>query len=210
MRRKIWDISQVLRLGLPVWPGDTAFAFERTWLMEDGSPVNVGRMTMSTHSGSHGDAPLHYSATAADIASVDLDPYLGQCLVVDARAAEGAVEIGDLPELDGSTRVLLRTFENFPHDQWDSGFTAIAPETIAWLAEQGVRLIGTDAPSVDPQESKTMDAHKAVLAADMRILEGLVLDDVPPGRYELIALPLKIAGGDAGLCRAILREIPDA
>lgn len=210
MRRKIWDISQVLRPGLPVWPGDTAFAFERTWLMEDGSPVNVGRMTMSTHSGSHGDAPLHYSATAADIASVDLDPYLGQCLVVDARAAEGAVEIGDLPELDGSTRVLLRTFENFPHDQWDSGFTAIAPETIAWLAEQGVRLIGTDAPSVDPQESKTMDAHKAVLAADMRILEGLVLDDVPPGRYELIALPLKIAGGDAGLCRAILREIPDA
>lgn len=210
MRRKIWDISQVLRPGLPVWPGDTAFAFERTWLMEDGSPVNVGRMTMSTHSGSHGDAPLHYSATAPDIASVDLDPYLGQCLVVDARAAEGAVEIGDLPELDGSTRVLLRTFENFPHDQWDSGFTAIAPETIAWLAEQGVRLIGTDAPSVDPQESKTMDAHKAVLAADMRILEGLVLDDVPPGRYELIALPLKIAGGDAGLCRAILREIPDA
>ena len=210
MRRKIWDISQVLRPGLPVWPGDTAFAFERTWLMEDGSPVNVGRMTMSTHSGSHGDAPLHYSATAADIASVDLDPYLGQCLLVDARAAEGAVEIGDLPELDGSTRVLLRTFENFPHDQWDSGFTAIAPETIAWLAEQGVRLIGTDAPSVDPQESKTMDAHKAVLAADMRILEGLVLDDVPPGRYELIALPLKIAGGDAGLCRAILREIPDA
>ena len=68
-------------------------------------------------------------------------------------------------------------------------------------------LIGTDAPSVDPQESKTMDAHKAVLAADMRILEGLVLDDVPPGRYELIALPLKVGGGDAGLCRAVLREL---
>lgn len=207
---RIWDISQTLRPGLPVWPGDTQFAFERTWLMENGSPVNVGRMTMSTHSGSHGDAPLHYGASAADIASVDLEPYLGECLVVDVRAANGAVAHSDLPPLEGATRVLLRTFEIFPHHQWDSDFTAIEPETIHWLAARGVRLIGTDAPSVDPQESKTMDAHKAVLAADMRILEGLVLDDVPPGRYELIALPLKIEGGDAGLCRAVLRELPSA
>jgi arylformamidase len=205
--RRIWDISQTLRPGLPVWPGDTRFAFERTWLMEDGSPVNVGRTTMSTHSGTHGDAPLHYAADAADIASVDLDPYLGECLVVDVRGAKGEVRIGDLPHLDHVDRVLFRTFETFPHDQWDGSFTAIASQTIEWLAMQGVRLIGTDAPSVDPQDSKTMDAHKAVLAADMRILEGLVLDDVPPGRYELIALPLKIAGGDAGLCRAILRGL---
>ena len=210
MSLKIWDISQVLRPELPVWPGDTAFAFERTWVIEDGSPVNVGRMTMSTHSGTHGDAPLHYSPAGADIASVDLAAYLGECLVVDARGAKSQVEIADLPNLGGADRVLLRTFESFPHDDWDSSFTAIAPETVRWLAAQGVRLIGTDAPSVDPQVSKTMEAHKAVLAADMRILEGLVLDAVPPGRYELIALPLKIAGGDAGLCRAILRELSDA
>jgi arylformamidase len=208
--RRLWDISQTLRPGLPVWPGDTAFAFARSWRMEDGSPVNVGRMTMSTHSGTHGDAPLHYAADAADIASVDLDPYLGECLVVDARGAQGLVRIGDLPHIGGADRVLLRTFARFPHDAWDSEFTAIAPETIAWLAAQGVRLIGTDAPSLDPQDSKTMAAHKAVLEHDMRILEGLVLDDVPPGRYELIALPLKIAGGDAGLCRAVLRELGDA
>ncbi|WP_128891635.1 arylformamidase [Erythrobacter sp. HKB08] len=205
--RRIWDISQVLRPGLPVWPGDTEFAFERSWRMEDGSPVNVGRMTMSTHSGTHGDAPLHYSQGAADAASMSLDPYLGECLVVDARGASGAIQVADLPEIDGVARVLFRTFEAFPHEQWDSEFTAIAPETIAWLAQRGVVLVGTDAPSVDPQESKTMDAHKAVLQHDMRILEGLVLDDVPAGRYELIALPLKIAGGDAGLCRAILREL---
>ncbi|MBL8656557.1 MAG: arylformamidase [Altererythrobacter sp.] len=210
MTARIRDISQTLRPGLPVWPGDTAFAFERSWRMEEGSPVNVGRMTMSTHSGTHGDAPLHYAAGAPDIASVALEPYLGECLVVDARHARGVVEVADLPALASASRVLLRTFEAFPHERWDSGFTAIAPDTIRWLAAQGVRLIGTDAPSVDPQESKTMDAHRAVLAADMRILEGLVLDDVPPGRYELIALPLRIAGGDAGLCRAVLRELPDA
>jgi arylformamidase len=70
-----------------------------------------------------------------------------------------------------------------------------------------VRLIGTDAASLDPEQSKTLDAHQAVKAADMRILEGLVLDDVPPGWYELIALPLCIVGADASPVRAILREI---
>ena len=209
-KRRIWDISQTLRPELPVWPGDTDFAFERTWKMEDGSPVNVGRMTTSTHSGTHGDAPLHYSADAPDIASVELDPYIGECLVVDATGVTGGeVDVGDLPHIESADRVLFRTFKSFPHDEWDSSFTAIAAETIEWLALQGVKLIGTDAPSVDPQDSKTMAAHKAVLEHDMRILEGLVLDDVPEGRYELVALPLKVAGGDAGLCRAILRELTE-
>ncbi len=204
---RIWDISQTLRPGLPVWPGDTDFAFERTWTMEGGSPVNVGRMTMSTHSGTHADAPLHYGADADDIASLALDPYIGECLVVDARGVSGEVDVADLPDIDSADRVLFRTYDAFPH-AWCSDFLPIAAQTISWLAVQGVKLIGTDAPSVDPQDSKAIAAHKAVLKNDMRILEGLVLDDVPEGRYELIALPLKIAGGDAGLCRAILRELP--
>ena len=207
--RRVWDISQTLRPGLPVWPGDTPFAQDRTWRMEDGSPVNVARMTLSTHSGTHADAPLHYSADGADAAGMALDPFLGACLVVDTRKAAGrAVECGDLPPLEGVTRVLLRTYAAFPHGGWRSDWTPVAPDTIRFLADKGVRLIGTDAPSLDPQDSSAMAAHLAVLAADMRILEGLVLDEVPPGRYELIALPLRIAGGDAGLCRAVLRELP--
>lgn len=206
--RRVWDISQTLRPGLPVWPGDTPFALERTWRMENGSPVNVARLTLSTHSGTHGDAPLHYAASGADAAGMSLDHYIGECLVVDATAVRGrAVGVEDLPDIAGVERVLLRTFAAFPHGEWRGDFTAVAPETIGHLAERGVRLIGTDAPSLDPQDSAAMAAHKAVLAADMRILEGLVLEGVPPGRYELIALPLKIAGGDAGLCRAVLREL---
>ena len=208
--RRIWDISQVLRPGLPVWPGDTEFGFERSWRMDEGSPVNVGKMVMSTHSGTHGDAPLHYAEDGLDAASMALEPYLGVCLVVDVRGGAGAIMPSDLPDPGGIERVLLRQWDAFPHDQWRSDWRPIAAETIGWLAARGVTLIGTDAPSVDPQESKTMDAHRAVLAHDMRILEGLVLDDVPAGRYELIALPLKVGGGDAGLCRAILRELDDA
>jgi arylformamidase len=109
--------------------------------------------------------------------------------------------------LAGAERVLFRTYEHFPHDQWDSDFTAIAPAVITRLRAAGVRLVGTDTASLDPETSKTLDAHHEVKAGDMRILEGLVLDDVPGGRYELIALPLKIAGGDASPVRAILREI---
>lgn len=208
--RRIWDISQRLHAGVPVWPGDTEFRQAGTWQMGEGSPVNVSALTMSTHTGAHADAPLHYDAAAPDIASVELDAYIGECLVVDARRSNGAVEVGDLPHLGSADRVLFRTYERFPHNQWLEDFTAISAETIAWLAVQGVKLVGIDSPSIDPQNSKTMDAHKAVLKADMRILEGLVLDDVPEGRYELIALPLPIVSGDASPVRAILRELSDA
>ena len=113
----------------------------------------------------------------------------------------------DWDAVDGAERVIFRTYDRFPADVWDSDFTAIAPEVVARLREGGVRLVGTDAPSLDPETSKTMDAHHEILAGDMRILEGLVLDDVPPGDYELIALPLKIAAADASPVRAILREL---
>ena len=204
---KLWDISQVLRPGLPVWPGDTAFAHAPTWSMDGGSPVNVSALTLSTHSGAHADAPLHYAARGADIAAVGLKPYLGECLVVDARGCGPLVEPCHLPPLAGARRVLLRTYATFPRDAWDSLFTAVAPATIRALAAQGVILIGLDSPSLDPEQSKTMDAHHAVARADMRVLEGLVLDGVPPGRYELIALPLAIAGADASPVRAVLRSL---
>jgi len=208
--RRIWDISQRLRPGLPVWPGDTVFGQSATWQIGEGSPVNVSALTMSTHSGAHADAPLHYDAASPDIASVELDAYIGECLVVDARGCGRLVEPEHLPKLDGVRRVVFRTYERFPHETWDAQHTAIAPATIHALAAAGVILVGMDGPSLDPQDSKSMDAHKAVLKADMRVLEGLVLDDVPPGRYELIALPLPIVGGDASPVRAILRELPDA
>lgn len=207
---RLWDISQKLHAAVPVWPGDTAFDQAETWQIGDGSPVNVCALTMSTHTGAHADAPLHYDATSPDIASVDLDPYLGECLVVDARDCATAIQPDALPDLGGAQRVLFRTYDTFPHDNWREDFTAVAAGTIAKLASHGVKLIGIDSPSIDPQNSKTMDAHKAVLAANMRILEGLVLDNIPQGRYELIALPLPIVGGDASPVRAILRELSDA
>jgi arylformamidase len=175
---------------------------------DGGSPVNVASFETSTHAGTHADAPLHYDPAGADAAGLDLSPYLGPCRVVDVRGAGPAVAAAFLATrlADPPPRVLLRTYEMFPHHAWDPAFTAVAAETIDWLAAHGVRLIGVDAPSLDPQDSKTMDAHHAVRAHGLRILEGLVLDHVPPGDYELIALPLKLAGLDSSPVRAVLRS----
>lgn len=206
---RIWDISQPLHAAVPVWPGEPAFALHSHAVIGDGCPVNVGGMFTPLHAGTHGDAPLHYANDGASSADCDLDAYIGPCVLLDVRHARGRVEIADLDwdAIEGATRVLMRTYVQFPHQQWDSDFTAIASDVIARLGAMGVRLIGTDAASLDPEQSKTLDAHQAVKAADMRILEGLVLDDVPPGRYELVALPLRIVGADASPVRAILREI---
>ncbi|MBV1789105.1 arylformamidase [Marinobacterium sp. D7] len=206
---RIWDISQTLRPGLPVWPGDTAYLAEPTWVLEEGCPVNVGRVQLSTHSGTHADAPLHYDANGESIAEVALEVYLGPCVLIDAVSAKGRVQpediVDQLPER--VERVLLRTYPSFPHHRWVDDFTAVAADTIELLAERGARLIGIDSPSLDPQSSKTLDAHRAVRRHRMAILEGLVLDRVPAGHYELIAPPLKLDTLDASPVRALLRSI---
>ena len=206
-----WDISPPLSTATPTWPGDTPFQEERVWQFGPECPVNVGRVTLSPHTGAHVDAPLHYSADGAPIGEVSLDVYMGPCRVlhcldsgalVQPHQLEGRVD--NLPE-----RVLLRTYPQAPLTEWDANFTAIAPQTIELLASLGVRLIGIDTPSLDPQQSKTMDSHNAVARHGMAILEGIVLDDVPEGDYELIALPLRFANLDASPVRAILRPLKE-
>jgi arylformamidase len=208
----LWDISPPIDPATPVWPGDTPVTIERVWRMEAGSPVNVGRLTLSPHTGAHADAPLHYDAAGAPIGAVPLGAYLGPCRVIHCLDAAPAVRPGDLrAALAGAPpRVLVRTCREAAQRHWDSAFCAVAPQTIDLLAEHGVRLIGIDTPSLDPQASKTMDAHHRIRAHRMAILEGLVLDAVPPGDYELIALPLKLATLDASPVRAVLRALPPA
>jgi arylformamidase len=206
--RKIWDISPTLSAAIPVWPGDTAYSAEPTWQIEPGCPVRVSKVTMSTHTGAHCDAPSHYDPEGAAIDAVALDAYLGPCRVIDCIGAGLVTPDRVRNALHGvPPRVLLRTYATAPQTAWDSAFGAVSPDTIALLADHGVRLIGIDTPSLDPQESKTMDAHHAVRRHRMAILEGIVLDGVPAGDYELIALPLKLAGLDASPVRAVLRSL---
>ncbi|TNE66699.1 MAG: arylformamidase [Alphaproteobacteria bacterium] len=206
---RLYDISQTIRPGIPVWPGDREFSLTRTWHIEPGCPVNVSEISMSTHTGSHADARLHFDEKGVDSANTALEAYIGPALLLDlSDVVTDLVRPEHLAGLPATVeRVLLKLFKSFPHDGWDPDFPAISADAIRFLAARDCKLIGLDVPSLDPQDSKTLDAHFAVDAAGMAILEGLVFDDVPPGDYELIALPLKIAGADGSPLRAILRSL---
>lgn len=208
MSGKLWDISQKVRVGIPVWPGDSAYREERTWSIGPGCPVNVCQISLSTHTGTHTDAPLHYDDAGLPMGEVPLDTYIGPCQLLTIPPGVGLAGVAHVVPFfqEGTSRLLLRTFERFPNG-WISDFTAIDPALMDWLAARGVRLIGTDAPSVDPQDSKSLDAHMAVRRHGMAILEGLVLDGVADGFYELIAPPLRLATADASPVRAVLREL---
>jgi arylformamidase len=206
--KKIRDISPPIAPNSPLFPGDTAYSQQWTAEIGPDCPVNLSAITMSPHIGAHADAPLHYGPGAATIGEVDLEPYLGVCRVIHAIDCGPLVRpqhlehaIAGLPP-----RVLVRTCRAAPID-WSPEFSAFAPETIAWLAGLGVKLVGIDSQSVDPAASKTLDSHHLLLAHDLRVLENLVLDDVPAGDYELIALPLKLTMADASPVRAVLRDL---
>jgi arylformamidase len=208
-QRRVWDISPAVGPGFGVFPGDTPMTIEWVARIGPDCPANVSAIRSTPHIGAHTDAPLHYDAAGAAMAEVPLDAYLGRCRVIHAIGCGARVEPQHLERaLDHAPpRVLVRTYERSPQARWDPQFAAIAPEAIDLLHRRGVKLIGIDTPSLDPETSKTLDAHQRVRAHGMAILEGIVLDDVAEGDYELIALPLKIAGADASPVRAVLREL---
>jgi arylformamidase len=209
MNRRLWDISPPVQAGTPVFPGDTPFALTWAARIGPGCPVNVGTLLMSPHTGAHADAPLHYDDAGAAIGLVDLAPYLGRCRVIHAIDCGPLIEwrhlahaLADLPP-----RVLVRTYRQAPVARWDPLLSAYAPETVERLADLGVTLIGIDTASIDPATSKTLASHQVIRRRDLRVLENLVLDAVPEGDYELIALPLKLTTADASPVRAVLREL---
>jgi arylformamidase len=210
MKKKLWDISPAVAPDSPLFPGDTAYSQQWTATIAPGCPVNLSAITMSPHIGAHADAPLHYGEGAATIGQVDLAPYLGPCRVIHAIGCGPLVQPAHLAHAltaDLPPRVLVRTCTTAP-TAWSPEFSAFAPETIAALAALGVMLVGIDSQSVDPADSKTLDSHHQLLRLNLRVLENLVLDDVPAGDYELIALPLKLTQADASPVRAVLRELP--
>jgi arylformamidase len=202
------DISPSLRVGMGVFPGDAPFAISQTFSIGPDCPVNVASISMSTHCGAHVDAPLHYDARGSSIDMLDLADFIGPARVIDARGNDALCGYDEIASaLDGAPpRLLLRLMGTGDEPAWPTGFRALAPETVERLALRGTRLIGVDVPSIDPETSKSLPSHMVCRKHDLRIVENLVLADVTPGDYELIALPLKLRGLDAAPVRAVLRR----
>lgn len=209
MTRRLWDISPPVHASSPVFPGDTAYAQRWTWTLSDSCPVNVSTLTLSPHIGAHADAPLHYAPSGAAVGVLDLEPYLGPCRVIHALGATPVVTWDHLAHAVDQLppRVLVRTYRQHPGDAWDPTLAGLDPQALERLADRGVRLVGIDTASIDPADSKALSAHQVLRQRDLRVLENLVLQDVPEGDYELIALPLKLTTADASPVRAVLRSL---
>ncbi|AOV06448.1 arylformamidase [Sporosarcina ureilytica] len=204
------DISQPLQNGIAEWPGDTPFSYEVAFKKADTGSVNIGKLTTSTHMGTHIDAPFHFADDGEKVHELPIELYIGRARVIDLS---GATSIGrqELEALDfgGAERILLKTgcrkdFTIFPEP-----FIYLRADIAPLLKERGVRLVGIDTPSVDPEQSKTLDAHHALYEQHIMILENIVLDDVVPGDYELIALPLPLHGADGSPVRAVIRAMKE-
>ncbi len=202
----IYDISPPITESLAVFPGDTPPVREVLMDMHKGAPLTLSTLRSTVHVGAHADAPSHYGRDAQTIDELPLETFVGPCQVIRVSARRGALLSPDVISPDiTEPRVLLSTGTYPDPTRFNDDFAALSPELVDWLAQRGVKLVGVDTPSVDPATSKDLPAHKAFLKNDMYILEGLVLDDVPEGRYELLALPLKLVGFDASPVRAALR-----
>jgi arylformamidase len=204
----IIDIAPAISASLAVWPGDTPPRREILLELERGDNITLSTLHATVHLGAHADGHNHIGKGHPGIDARPLEDYLGLCQVIRVSVPRrGIIRPADLGTAVCEKRVLLAT-DTFPDpDCFNDDFAALAPELVDHLHHRGVRLIGIDTPSVDPFDSKVLPAHDRFLACDMAILEGLRLAGVAEGRYELIALPLRLVGFDASPVRAILRTL---
>ena len=201
----IYDITPLLSSRLAVWPGDTPLSREVLCDIARGDNITLSTLHATVHLGAHADAPSHYGPGPA-IHERSLDYYLGPCQVMHVTVPRATrITSAMLPDEVRAPRLLLATGSFADPDAFTTDFAALSVELVEHLHGQGVRLVGVDTPSVDLFASKDLEAHQAFLRCDMAILEGLVLQGVPAGLYELIALPLKLEGFDASPVRAVLR-----
>lgn len=210
----IWDLTPPITPALKVWPGDTPYSREVLCSIEAGANITLSTVRATVHLGAHADGPNHYASEregARGIGERKLEHYLGACHVLRAPVARGSrVRVADIEGGLGQVncpRVLIATGTYPDAEAWNEDFAGLSVELVDALALRGVITIGVDTPSVDLFSSKDLEAHRAIFRHDIAILEGLVLHEIPPGQYELIALPLKLPGVDASPVRAVLRAM---
>jgi arylformamidase len=203
------DISVPLRTGMVHWPDDPPVRIERFQSFENGDGCNVSALSMSAHTGTHVDAPFHFAAAGEGVDAMPFSATIGPARVIAIRGRE-AVRPEELRahRIRRGERVLFKTPGSAR--RWKSGafeddFVYISKEAALFLAERQVRCVGIDYLSVGGFRKDLTETHEILLGAGIWVIEGLDLSRVKPGRYELICLPLRIAGADGAPARALLR-----
>lgn len=205
------DISVPLHNGMVHWPGDAPFERTHTLAIANGDPCNVSQFCATVHIGTHMDAPLHFLPDSQGIESMPLEAGIGPARVIPIQDPE-RIRIEELKphQLARGERVLFKTLNSercWKTDEFQKQFVFIPHDTAQYLAGIGLRTVGVDYLSVAGYEIDSAETHRALLSAGVWIIEGLNLQSVEPGRYELICLPLKMQGSDGAPARAIVRKL---
>ena len=208
---EILDISLPIMPGMPLWPGDPSPALEPVASLECHG-VQVSRLVLGTHTGTHVDAPRHFVPGGRTVEQLDLAALVGPCHIIEVVNTVGQLARADLQRFDlqPGVRVLLKT-QNSRRPAgvaFSPDLTALEPSAADYLCERQVRLVGIDGPSIDAWGRDDFPCHKRLLEADILILENLVLRHVTPGIYGLMAAPLKLVGADGCPVRALLSRAP--
>ena len=190
----IYDISQEV-FSCQVYPGDPAPSREVISDMKQGALYNLSAFSMCAHNGTHVDAPYHFLEDGKTIEQIAIDAFVGDCYVVhhkgDVTGADAEMILRQAKELGAPKRILI------------AGPATVTEEAATVFARARIKLIGNESQTVGP-ENAPMAVHKILLGAEVVLLEGIVLTDVPEGKYLLSAAPLNLAGCDGAPCRAVL------
>ena len=210
-----YDVTVPLSNELPTYPGDPGVEISDWRSLSKGDSANVSVVNFGAHTGTHVDAPAHFINGAAKIESLPLESLIGEAVVVEVPL--DMIEIGQefvaANVAQGTQRVLFKTrnsaFWNEPEPQFHTDFTHLNVGAATWLRDQGTKLVGIDYLSIERFKSPGHPTHLALLENGIVIVEGLNLTDVPPGRYELICLPLRLRSrlGDGAPARTVLRTL---
>ncbi len=206
---RIIDISVPVYPGMPAWPKLGGVRFIATSRMAAGKEANLTRAEMDLHAGTHIDAPWHFLEEGLTIDQLPLEAMIGKAVVAHFPDAETitAADLAALSLPEETSRLLFRTrnsrFWVEGEQEFRTDFTALSEDAARWLADRGMKLVGTDYLSIQHYGASTT-VHKVLLGAGIVLVEGLNLADVEPGEYMLVCLPLKLVGVDGSPARAVL------
>ncbi len=193
MAPRVKDLTRILHPGHPVWPGDAPFELKPTaTFSKDGVLVHEARLSL--HTGTHLEGPGHVQPGGATIADFPPSLMLAEGVLLDL----GAPLPETLPPL-----VFVKTGEPDTWQAFPEAYRPLPPKLARALVGRGAKLVGTDAPSVDPLDSRDLEVHRILARAGVWILEGLALAKIAPGRYRFGVFPLKLAAAEAAPARVL-------
>ena len=203
----IFDISIGIDESLPLWPGDPELRLRWAANIEQGDSVNLTELSMSIHTGTHIDAPLHFLPKGKPIDSLSLNFFVGEAQVIAIPPDVNLITVDILQDVCeiNTARILFKTKNSqlWETSKFQQDYVALEASAAQWLVDQGVQLVGIDYLSIAPFKDPA-PTHEILLSNDVVIIESLDLRLVKPGIYTLICLPLKLVGREAAPARAIL------